>query len=196
VTLLILIAVGLAAYLALTLWAGANTLTGEMHLTGNFTLAKGLANRQAYENMQIGQNGFPAQDITYTDGSGTNQGHIYFCNSYTIAGTTANNIDLNAAVTDDMGQTVTMVVVKEIIVAIDSPDGSMKVRVGPQGQSNPFIGPWSGGQGATVYEDVYTVGRWSMPFAGWTVTAGTGDILGLYNPGATAITVHVLVIGA
>jgi len=62
--------------------------------------------------------------------------------------------------------------------------------------TNAFPGPWSGGSGATVYEDVYTVGRWTNPFTGWTVTAGTGDILGLYNPGATPITVHVLVIGA
>lgn len=194
-TLLILVTAGLAIALGYFLWAGANTLSAEFHLTGNATLAKGLTNRTASESFQIGQNSFPAFDRTYTNGSGAQQATIYFANSYTIAGAANQDIDLTGALTDDMGQTVSNAVIKELLVAIDTPDGVMSVRVGPQGVANAWQGPF-GGTVATSYETVYDVQRWTNSWNGWAVTAGTGDILRLNNPGGTAITVHVVILGA
>lgn len=189
---IVLVLAALAVYFAL---AGADTLTAEFHLTGNALYSKGLANRQAQESFQIGQNAFPALDTTYTTGNGTLQVQRYFCTTYTINAGANQDIDLTGVLVDDLGQTIANAVVKEILVALDAPDGTVKVRVGPQGVTNPFIGPWTGGQGATVYEDVYVAQRWSQPYAGWTVTAGTGDILRINNPGGAAVTIHVVVLG-
>jgi hypothetical protein len=101
---------------------------------------------------------------------------------------------LSGSLTDGLGNVISATKLKLLILSVSSPDGTKAIRVGPRGVSNTIQGPW-GGTGATVYTDVT---HWHVlyePVAGWTVTAGTGDILGLYNPGAGSVTYSILLAG-
>lgn len=174
----------------------ADTYSAAFSLTGTAAVAAGLANRTANQSFAIGSNSFPAAGaVTYTNGGGSSAINKYFIASYSIPATTFQAIDLSGALANDFGAAVVFTHVKELIIAIESPDGTKVVRVGPQNVANAWQGPFSGGAGATVYEDVFDYQRWSNRWTGWAVTAATADLLQIYNPGATAVTVHVAVLG-
>ena len=110
--------------------------------------------------------------------------------------TSFDNIDLSGVLADGVGNTgLVFAKIKLAVVALYSPDGTIALRVGPQGVANPWQGPY-GGSGATVYK---TVKYWDVidydPVTGTTVTAGTGDILGIYNPGGVAVDYQILLAG-
>lgn len=137
----------------------------------------------------------PALGLTLLNGTGSGQASNWYLAVRSVAGTTADNLDLAGGLTNGLGQVLTFTKVKYLLLAINSPDGAKKLDLGPKGASNPFIGPWAGGSGATVYDEVYEVYENRNTFSGWTVTATTGDILGIYNPGATTVTYTIFIIG-
>lgn len=147
-------------------------------------------------NKAFGQVSVPALDIALTFGSGANQANKLYIAKRTLAATTYDLLDLAGALNDGLNNTITFTFVKLALIAVVSPTGLIKVRVGPQGQANPWPGPWTGGVGATVYKDVP---RWDLlayePSTGYAVTAGTGDILPVYNPGAAALDYWIILAG-
>src|SRR5581483_9791621 len=106
----------------------------------------------------------------------------------------SDNLDLSGSLTNPITGTVTLTAVKRILIRVVSPDGTKKLYVGPQAVANAFATPW-GGAGATVYTVVYEEYDIKNSYGGWAVTAGTGDILGMSNPGRTDVTYAILVIG-
>jgi len=148
--------------------------------------ASGLAPTRRKINSGDGQ--MPNCVTTVTSGTGSQQVNQEYLATRSVLTTANDDIDLSGSLTDDDGETITFTKIKKIIVAITDADGTKKLYVGPKGVSNPFIGPWAGGQGATVYEEVFEFQLWINSFAGWTVTAGTGDILRIHNPTGSTIT--------
>jgi hypothetical protein len=136
----------------------------------------------------------PDLGIAFTFGTGSGQANKLYIASRTVATVTADNLDLAGSLADGLGNTITFTSLKLMLFAITSPDGTKTLRIGPRNQSNPFQGPW-GGTGATVYQDVTHHWYGYEPVAGWAVTAGTGDILGVYNPSAGSVTYTVLLVG-
>ena len=112
----------------------------------------------------------------------------------TLAATTFDLIDLAGGLTDYKGATITFAKVKWIYVALSTQDGTNALRIGPQNQANAWQGPW-GGTGATVYRTTYTDWEFYRPVTGTTVTAGTGDIFPVYNPGAGSVDYLLWVLG-
>lgn len=136
----------------------------------------------------------PDLGISLTFGTGSGQANKFYFASRTVATVTADNLDLAGTLADGLGNTVTFTALKLMVFAVSSPDGTKTLRIGPRNQSNPFQGPW-GGTGATVYQDLTHHWYDYRPVTGHTVTAGTGDTLGVYNPSAGSVTYTVLLAG-
>lgn len=137
----------------------------------------------------------PELSLALENGTGANQANIWYLAKRTLAATTYDLLDLAGGLTAFNGSTITFTKIKRVLVAIDSPDGTKRVRVGPQDQSNPWPGPW-GGTGPTVYADVLWKFDVVNPFAaGWAVTAGTGDVFPVYNPGGSSVDYIIWLLG-
>lgn len=141
-----------------------------------------------------GQGILPSSVFTLASGTGTGQASKWYLARRALAGTTFDLLDLAGGLTDYAGASLTFSAVKRCLVAVVSPDGTKKLRVGPQDQSNAWQG-WFGGTGATVYEEVFHTTDRKHPYAGWTVTGGSADVLAVYNPGATSVTYAIWIIG-
>lgn len=138
--------------------------------------------------------GFAIFDITFANGTASEQANQEYIARYTITATTMQSIDLAGSLTNIFGTTITFATLKIIHVKLRSPDGTKAFRIGPQNVANAFIGPW-GGSSAIAYELCQTMYFAVAPYTGWTVTAGTVDLLNIYNPGATSIDVDVWLVG-
>jgi hypothetical protein len=144
---------------------------------------------------QFGLKSVPELSFALTYGTGSGKANKIYTAQRTVTATTADNLDLAGSLTDLNGSAITFTKIKLILIAIVSPDGTKTLRVGPRGVSNTYQGAF-GGTGATVYKD-FT--HWDVveyePVTGRTVTAGTGDILGIYNPSASSVTYEIIIAG-
>lgn len=147
----------------------------------------------ATQPASVGQGVLPSLLSAYTYGTGTAQVNAFYAASRTVAATTFDLINLTTT-TAALGTTFSLTKLKFLLVAVQSPDGTKSLRVGPQNQSNAAQ-LWFGGTGATVYDTVFTYRVWENPYAGYTVTASTGDILPIYNPGASSVTYGIWILG-
>jgi hypothetical protein len=149
----------------------------------------------ASQRRSFGAQSVPSLALGLTYGTGNNKANKLYCAKRTLAATTFDLIDLAGGLSDGIGNTLTFTKIKLCLVAIVSPASTKSLRVGPQNQSNPYLGAW-GGTGATVYQ---TINQWGIvdyePLTGHTVTAGTGDILPIYNPGAGSLDYWLLIAG-
>lgn len=136
----------------------------------------------------------PTLSVSLAYGTGSGQANWAYYASRTVTATTADNLDLSGSLADGLGNTISATKLKLLAVAISSPDGTKSLRVGPRGVSNTFQGPW-GGVAATDYVTVTTWHVIYEPVAGYTITAGTGDVLGIYNSSATSVTYSILMAG-
>ena len=142
----------------------------------------------------FGKGSLPARLRSFTHGTGANQVNKLFVAQRTLATLTFDNLDLAGGLNDYNGAAITFTFLKWAYIAIVSPDGTKSLRVGPQNQLNALPGGW-GGVGATVYQTLYTDWEDYRPITGHAVTAGTGDIFPIYNPGAGNVTYAILLAG-
>lgn len=135
----------------------------------------------------------PSQELSFTNGTGNFQANNWYMANRTLAATTFDNLNLTSGLTN-FGGTLAFTKIKYVRLAILSPDGTKLLRVGPQGQTNAWQGPF-GGVGATDYVEFGQ--RWDTvnSYAGWSVTSGSADVLSIYNPGADPVTYSILLIG-
>ena len=145
---------------------------------------------------KFGAKSVPALDLSVNFGAGANQCNcLYFEQGRSLAATTYDNFDLYGGLTDAFGTTINAASLKLAIVAIDTPDGTARLQVGPQSQTNAAQLGW-GGTGATAYQTVYDWWKVSnMSAAGWAITAGTADVFPVYNPTAGSISYSILLAG-
>lgn len=142
----------------------------------------------------FGAAGVPSLPVSLTFGTGSGQANWAYYASRTVATVTADNLDLSGSLTDGLGNTINATRLKLLVVAISSPDGTKTLRIGPRGVSNAAQLNY-GGVAATDY---VAITQWHVlyePVAGYTITAGTADILGLFNPGAGSVTYSILMAG-
>lgn len=143
---------------------------------------------------RFGLGGVPDLGVSLGFGTGSGQANKAYFGLRTVSATSFDLVDLSGSLTDGLGNTFSPSALKLAVVAIVSPDGTKSLRVGPQNQSNAWQGPW-GGTGSTVYQTVTHHWHFYSPVAGVAVTAGTGDVLPVYNPGATSVTYALLLAG-
>lgn len=136
----------------------------------------------------------PETTFSLETGTGSGQANKWYLARRTLAATTYDLLDLAGGLSDYKGNAITLTTLKRALVKVVSADGSKRLRVGPQNQANAAQLGW-GGTGATVYADVYDVLDLRHPWAGWAVTAGTGDVFPVYNPTAGSIDYAVWLLG-
>lgn len=161
-------------------------LAASFSLTATGTLTNPLDLGTPTYDIAAGSGDFPACSFDVADGNGAAQAQSWWDDKRTLAAAATDSIDLYGSLTGPFGASVAAVKVKTILVAIDTPGSTKYLRIGPQNVANAAqLG--FGGVGATVY---YQFSRFALledVDAGWTITAGTGDILPIKNPSAVSI---------
>lgn len=168
-----------------------NSLTVSLENSGVFRLGDTTNGITVVQRM--GGTSVPVGAFALEWGTGNGQANaLYVSGVRTVAATTADNLNLTTL--SMAGTTFSLTKLKYLLVVISGPDGTKSLQVGPRNVSNAVQLGW-GGTGATVYDTVFTDREWKHPYAGWTVTASTADILGIYNPGAGSVDYSVVVAG-
>lgn len=133
-----------------------------------------------------------AGSVSYADGTGAGQVSKEFSDKRTIGAASSENLDLSGSLTDAFGNPVQFSAIKAIIVKADAANVGNIVLGGAA--SNPFVGPFAD---ATDKITIKPGGIFVLahPGAGWTVTAGTGDILLMANGGAADALYDIVLLG-
>ena len=131
---------------------------------------------------------------TVANGTGADQADLVFRDQRTLAATTGEDLDLAGSLTDSFGTTITFARVKMLYVASAAANGDT-IAVGGAA-ANQFIN-WVAN--ATDIVNVSPGGAF-MLFApgatGYAVTAGTGDLLKIYNAHSAEGTYDIVIVGA
>ena len=132
--------------------------------------------------------------FAWTDGGGANQVDKLWHDQRTLTASSAEDLDLAGALVDAYGTTLTFTTVKLIAVYAAAANTNNVVVGGAA--ANTFVGPFSD---ATDQVEVPPGGCFLVTHpaaAGWTVTAGTGDILEVTNSaGGTSVTYDIVIAG-
>ncbi len=128
-----------------------------------------------------------------TSGTGADQADLMFADTRTLAASATENLDLAGSLTDAFGATLAFAKIKAIIVQAAAANTNDVVVGGAA--SNAFTGPL-GGTDPTVAARPGGAIVLFAPATGWTVTAGTGDILKVANSSSgTSVTYSIVIIG-
>jgi hypothetical protein len=170
--------------------AAATNLSLTLGVTGQGKLSSSLDLSTPGDSVQIGAGNFDAISVAFDFGTASAQAKEWFHDERSILTGANDDLDLAGGLTNPFGTAITFTVVKWLIIDIDAPDGTKVLRVGPQGVANAWQGPHGGvaaGNYITVHRSLFHV----EPYTGWTVTAGTGDILRINNPGAGTVNYRI-----
>lgn len=168
-----------------TVLAATISTTVSAKLTNDATMA------QAQDITLSGSNSLASLDQTYANGVGDHQANKLYRARRTLGAGSNDDLDLAGSLTDPFGNVLTFTAIKFIMIAIVDPNGTKKVKIG-NAASNAFQGPISSGGTVDVpYQQIFQ----NKVAAGWTVTAGTGDILRINNPGASTLDYDILIMG-
>lgn len=131
--------------------------------------------------------------IDLASGTGANQANAIFADRVTLGASATANLDLSGALTDPLGATVVFTKVKAVIVtaAVANTNNVNVTREATNGV--PIFLALEDGV-AVKPGGFFAIGDPTL--GGYTVTAGTGDLLTFTNSGAgTGVTYDVFVIG-
>lgn len=126
--------------------------------------------------------------------NGTSAGQcdlVYALDDQSIAASGTLDIDLSGSLTDPLGASVVFAKVDAIIL-VASASNTNNVVIGAAA-SNQFVGPFGAATHTIAVRPGGEITLWASG-AGWSVTAGTADILRLANSGAGSAVVFDLVI--
>lgn len=171
-----------------------NTLTATLSISGQGTFEKDTDLTSLVESFSIGSNDFDSISTEWTNGTGSVQANSMWTDERTLANGATDSLDLAGGLTDAFGATITFTVLKCILIAIDAPDGTKALRVGPNAVANAFQGPF-GAVSANVYLTVMKQLYIEEPYTGWTVTAGSADLLVINNNSGVSVTYRILLLG-
>lgn len=135
----------------------------------------------------------PQIRFRYSHGTGDGQVTKWYLARRTLAATTFDNLNLTSGLST-AGVTQAFTALKRVLVAIIDPDGTKRLRVGPQGQSNANQ-LWFQAVTTNFWEETYTHVLKDRPVTGWAVTPSTADVLSIYNPGASSLDYAVWLLG-
>jgi hypothetical protein len=184
----------------------ANTLSLNFGLDGFGSLSDAsLGINPAFESFRIGSSTsqFPGDGtppfLNLTTGTSGGQANQWYQAQRTVAATSYDLLNLSSAsstLVNGLGQPLQLTDVKWVLIVINNHDGTKKLQVGPQGQSDAWPA-WFEAVTANFYDTVY----WTLFKAcdmgtgvGPAVT-GTTNILPVYNPTANPITYSIFIGG-
>ncbi len=132
--------------------------------------------------------------VSFGPGASAGQANLVFADNRTIAASSNDDLDLSGSLPGPLGGTLAFTVVRAIIIRAASTNTN-NVVVGAAAL-NQFVGPFGAATHTIAIRpgDEYVA---TARNAGWTVTAGTGDILRIANSGAgTPVNYDIIIIGS
>jgi hypothetical protein len=131
--------------------------------------------------------------IRLENGTGNNQASKMFSDTRTLAASATEDLDLAGSLVDPIGATLTFTAIKAIY--IKAADANTNDVIVGGAASNGFQGPF-GNVNDTIAVRPGGILELVAPKTGWTVTAGTGDLLKIANGGgSTSVTYDIVIIG-
>jgi hypothetical protein len=129
--------------------------------------------------------------LRLSTGTGSGQADREFHDVRTLTTGATENLDLAGVLTDPLGAALTFATVKGLAFVGDA-GNTTNLTIG--NGTNPFIGPFGAG---THTHDLRPGGIYMAiaPGTGWTVTAGTGDIIKVTNAAGASATYKVYILG-
>lgn len=143
-------------------------LTTNLRLDLNFAPSKSIGGKTVATTAQ-----YLISD-SMADGTGTDQSDLLWFDQRTL-NTTTETLDLAGSLTDVFGDTVTFVTVKGFYAKCNGSASGNKLTIGGA-SSNAFTGWFSASNDQLEILEDGICFLW-CPTVGYTVTAGTGDIL-------------------
>ncbi len=134
---------------------------------------------------------------TFSDGTAANQADRLWYDEREIAASSNDDLDLTALARTLFGNALSMefAKVKAVLVINLSASSGDVLRVGGAGAGSAFAAPFAGDADAQVEvppdSPLLLVNRGD----GWSVTAGTGDILRVQNTSASPVSYRIAIIG-
>ena len=122
----------------------------------------------------------------------TSQTDVLFSDTRTLTASSSENLDLRGSLVDALGATINAAEITAIYVQAVA--GNTNDVVVGGATSNAFVGPF----GASAHTIAVQPGDCFLATSkkGWTVTAGTGDLLKIANSGAgTSVTYNIIILG-
>lgn len=141
----------------------------------------------------FGSGVLPAVIAQYSYGTGNNQVNRWYLARRTLPATTYDNLNLTSGLAT-FGATQVFTALKRVVISIVSPDGTRRLRVGPQGQTNANQ-LWFQAATTNFWEETYTTILKDRPITGWAVSAGATDVLSIYNPGGSSLDYAIWLLG-
>lgn len=166
----------------------------DISLTGNLIGSDTIATNT--DQVRSGYGDFPPLSTSFTDGTGAQQANKWHRSKRTIGAGANDDIDLYGSLIDPRGNTLNFSRIVAVIIAIIDPDGTKSLRVGPNGVSNAWQGPFGGVGSGACLTTKKVLPLIDISAAGWPVTSGTGDILRVTNPGAGSLDYAFFVMGS
>lgn len=130
--------------------------------------------------------------FSLTDGTGSGKGDLLFHDKRTLADGASEDLDLAGALSDAFGDTLTFVKIKALI--IKNLSATQTLTIG-NATSNAFVGPF----GAATHTLKVQAGAQAvlvMDPVGYSVTAGTGDLLKIANSAGASCDYEIVIVGA
>lgn len=132
-------------------------------------------------------------ELAITDGTGANQANNVFSDERTIGASSSENLDLAGSLVNALGATLTFTAIKAILIVADAGNTNNVVVGGAASNAFPLFGDPTDTI-AVKPGGVFMIVDPSA--AGYTVTAGTGDLLKIANSSSgSAVTYRVIIIG-
>lgn len=135
----------------------------------------------------------PSVGFNYTFGTGSAQVNKWYLARRTLAAGAYDDLNLTSGLTA-LGATQAFTALKRVWVIIVDPDGTKRLRVGPQGRTNANQ-LWFQAATANFWEDTYTAVLKDRPVTGWAVSAGATDVLSVHNPTGTSLDYGIWLLG-
>jgi len=128
---------------------------------------------------------------TLLDGTGDAKAQISFGNESTLGASANEDVDLSGTIEDNVGQVLSFTKVKAIFVLADV-DNAEDIVFGPSA-ANGFVAPFGDASDRLNVQPGGTA-MLVAPNSGWTVTAGTADLLN-FLAGGSGGTYKLIIVG-
>lgn len=168
------------------------TLTTRIATTTTATASKTIGTAGA---LSTSSNSLNVSHVTaLASGTGTGKADLIYQDRRTLTASASENIDLAGILVGPLGDVLTFANVK--VLRVVAAVGNVNDVVVGGAATNAFVGPFGA---STHTHAVRPDGKYEAidPKLGWTVTAGTGDILKIANGGSgTPVTYDIYIVGA
>lgn len=161
-------------------------------LDGNIKVALGLNyNNSLSDGIQVNDPYSKTFATTFSTGTGSGKAQVLYHAERTLATTTADNLDLAGGILSAFG-TATFTKIKAIAIKVVTTTAGYRLEVGAG--SNAFASMLGSATDKVIVQADGMVVL-VAPIDGYTITAGTGDILKINNPSGGSVVYDIAVLG-